>query len=69
MYKDVIQFVPLLTTLTAAFTKDPLIPIKMIPHVRIPALLDFTYHMFMLGYCTILGYILSPIFDSNSILC
>jgi len=59
--QDVIQFVPLLRSLLTAFAQDPLVPVKMVPHVGVFALLDFVYHMFMLALYTALAQTVGPV--------
>eukprot|EP01041_Mallomonas_annulata_P001053 gene1053-2061_t len=58
--QDVVQFVPLVRSLFISLQQDPLVPIKMIPHVGILELLDFTYHMVMMALYTLLAKYISP---------
>jgi len=58
--QDVVQFVPLLRSLLVAFIQDPLTPVKILPHVGLIALLDFTYHMIMMGVYTALASFVAP---------
>ena len=44
--QDVLQFVPLLRTLTLAGAQDLLTPLKIVPHVGLAAMGAFFYHFF-----------------------
>lgn len=59
--QDVLQFVPLLKTLSVAFIKDPLTPIRIIPHVGLVAMLDFFKHFFLLGVHTLIAKALGDV--------
>ena len=59
--QDVLQFMPLLRTLTVAAVQDPLTPFKIVPHVGIEAFLDFLYHFINLGVYTALATYAGPI--------
>ena len=41
--------------------QDPLTPVKIVPHVGVPAFLDFVWHMIMMGWYTFLSTYISPI--------
>lgn len=68
--QDVLQFIPLLRTLTLAAGQDLLTPLKIVPHVGLVAMGDFFYHFLALIYYTFLasfvGPIVGPIAESNS---
>lgn len=51
--QDVLQFTPLLRTLTLAAVGDILTPLKIVPHVGLKAMLDFFYHFFNMGVFTL----------------
>ena len=51
--QDVLQFVPLLRTLTLAGAQDLLTPLKIVPHVGLAAMGDFFYHFFNMGLYTL----------------
>lgn len=51
--QDVLQFVPLLRTLTLAGAQDLLTPLKIVPHVGLAAMGDFFYHFFNMGMYTL----------------
>jgi hypothetical protein len=59
--QDVLQFVPLLRTLSLAFMQDLLTPVKMIPHVGPFAILDFSYHFIAMAVYTVLASTLGPL--------
>ena len=52
--QDVLQFVPLLRTLALAGARDLLTPLKIVPHVGLPAMCDFFKHFFNMGVYTLL---------------
>jgi hypothetical protein len=58
--QDVLQFVPLLRTLTLAAGQDPLTPLKVVPQVGLPAMLDFLIHFSALGVYTLLASTVGP---------
>ena len=58
--QDVLQFVPLLRTLTLAGAQDLLTPLKIVPHVGLAAMGDFFYHFFNMGMYTLYYRLLGP---------
>lgn len=52
--QDVLQFVPLLRTLSLAGAQDLLTPLKIVPHVGLGAMGDFFKHFFNMGLYTAL---------------
>ena len=58
--QDVLQFVPLLRTLTLAAGQDLLTPLKVVPQVGLAAMLDFVVHFCALGLYTLLASTVGP---------
>lgn len=58
--QDVLQFQPLLKTLFLSGIKDPITPLKIIPHVGLKAMADFVYHMFFMWWFTWLHENIAP---------
>lgn len=67
--QDVLQFGPLLRTLTVAAGQDLLTPLKIVPHVGPVAFVDFIKHFIAMGmftlYAKTIGPLLSNIADSS----
>lgn len=61
--QDVIQFLPLLQTLLLAAKQDFWSSLTIIPHVGIPAMLDFLRHFWMLGLYTFYSKFFSGIVE------
>ena len=53
--QDVLQFGPLLQTLTLAAGQDLLTPFKVVPQVGLTAMADFFYHFTALAIYTLLA--------------
>ena len=53
--QDVLQFGPLLRTLTLAAGQDLLTPFKVVPQVGLTAMADFFYHFTALAIYTLLA--------------
>lgn len=62
--QDVLQFIPLIRTLTLAAGQDLLTPLKVVPHVGLTAMGDFIFHMVALIFYTFLATFISPIAKS-----
>lgn len=62
--QDVLQFIPLLRTLTLAAGQDLLTPLKIVPQVGLTAMGNFFYHFIALGYYTFLANFIGPIAKS-----
>lgn len=58
--QDVLQFVPLLRTLTKAAGQDLLTPFKVVPQVGFFAIFDFLVHFSALGLYTLLASTVGP---------
>jgi hypothetical protein len=63
--QDVIQFFPLARTLLLAELNDPLTPFRIVPHVGIPAMLDFFGHFWNLFLYTMLSKYVAPLIESR----
>ena len=57
--QDVLQFVPLLQTLTLAAGQDLFTPFKVVPQVGLVAMADFFYHFSALAIYTLLAVIVA----------
>ena len=64
--QDVLQFWPLLRTLSLAFSQDLTIPIRVIPHVGLTAIIDFMKHFICLAIYTVLSNTVGPALESSS---
>jgi flavin-dependent dehydrogenase len=51
--QDVLQFIPLLRTLTLAGAQDLLTPLKIVPHVGLAAMGDFFVHFYNMAWYTL----------------
>lgn len=67
--QDVLQFGPLLRTLTVAAIQDPLTPFKIVPHVGVEAFMDFVYHFVNLATFTALSTYLGPLVSDTAKSC
>jgi len=63
---DVLQFFPLLKTLVLAGIRDPLTPVKILPHVGLPAMLDFFHHFWNMLIYTLLYDFFAPSVLANA---